>query len=144
ATAGAQPRSPLSNAGTVSGLALGAAAALEPAPGPATATPAPASPPIQARGPRGRVRVFREGSNDVYLHPLRAGAQVIAGTVLGHVGAAATAGVGSAPAGEPHIIFQIRPAGAGAPQIDPKPILDGWVALENTSIFRAKGENRLL
>ena len=144
ATAGAQPRSPLSNAGTVSGLALGAAAALEPAPGPATATPAPASPPIHARGPRGRVRVFREGSNDVYLHPLRAGAQVIAGTVLGHVGAAATAGVGSAPAGEPHIIFQIRPAGAGAPQIDPKPILDGWVALENTSIFRAKGENPFL
>src|SRR6202035_5268695 len=52
--------------------------------------------------------------------------------------------VGSAPAGEPHIIFQIRPAGAGGPEIDPKPILDGWVALENTSIFRAKGENPFL
>jgi hypothetical protein len=25
--------------------------------------------------------------------------------------------------------------------IDPKPILDGWVQLENTSIFRAKGRN---
>jgi hypothetical protein len=27
----------------------------------------------------------------------------------------------------------------GAPLIDPKPILDGWVALENSSLFRAKG-----
>src|ERR1700685_1713481 len=26
----------------------------------------------------------------------------------------------------------------------PKPILDGWVALENTSVFRAKGENPFL
>jgi hypothetical protein len=32
----------------------------------------------------------------------------------------------------------------GAPLIDPKPILDGWVALENSSIFRAKGENPFL
>src|SRR5207248_5795899 len=62
--------------------------------------------------------------------------QVISGTVLGHVGAAGEGG--------PHVIFQIRPAGAGAPQIDPKPILDGWVALENSSIFRAKGENPFL
>jgi hypothetical protein len=42
------------------------------------------------------------------------------------------------------MLFQIRPAGAGAPLIDPKPILDGWVQLENTSIFRAKGENPFL
>ena len=42
------------------------------------------------------------------------------------------------------MLFQIRPAGAGAPLIDPKPILDGWVALENSSIFRAKGENPFL
>jgi hypothetical protein len=38
------------------------------------------------------------------------------------------------------VLFQIRPGGAGAPLIDPKPILDGWVALENSSIFRAKGD----
>jgi hypothetical protein len=80
-------------------------------------------------------RVFREGANDVYLHPLHAGAQVISGTVLGHL----AGGEGGA-----HMLFQIRPAGAGAPLIDPKPILDGWVALENTSIFRAKGENPFL
>jgi hypothetical protein len=75
----------------------------------------------------------------VYLHPLHAGALVIAGTVLGHVGGAAEA----AEAG-PHVLFQIRPAGAGAPLIDPKPILDGWVALENTSIYRAGGANPYL
>ena len=42
------------------------------------------------------------------------------------------------------MLFEIRPAGVQAPLIDPKPILDGWVALENTSIFRAKGENPFL
>ena len=42
------------------------------------------------------------------------------------------------------MLFQVRPAGSGAPLIDPKPILDGWVALENSSIFRAKGENPFL
>ncbi len=42
------------------------------------------------------------------------------------------------------MLFQIRPAGAGAPLIDPKPILDGWVRLEETSMFRAKGENPFL
>jgi hypothetical protein len=65
---------------------------------------------------------------------------VIAGTVLGHVGPTAA----DAATGEPHILFQIHPAGAGSPAIDPKPVLDGWVALENTSIFRAKGENPFL
>jgi murein DD-endopeptidase MepM/ murein hydrolase activator NlpD len=86
-------------------------------------------------------RVFRDGPNDVYLNDLRAGAQVIAGTVLGHVGA------GDASTGESaegHMLFQIRPAGVGAPQIDPKPILDGWVQLENSSVFRAKGQNPFL
>ena len=85
------------------------------------------------------MRVFTEGANDVYLHPLVPGVQVIAGTVLGHVGAGTGAGEGA-----PHIVFQMRPAGGGAPLIDPKPILDGWVALEDTSIFRAKGENPFL
>ena len=42
------------------------------------------------------------------------------------------------------MLFQFRPAGAGAPLIDPKPILDGWVQLEHSSIFRAKGENPFL
>jgi murein DD-endopeptidase MepM/ murein hydrolase activator NlpD len=139
ATAGAQARSPFSEGATVSGLSLGAAAGLESAPSspatPAAASPAPKSPP--------HVRQFSEGSNEVYLHPLVAGVQVIAGTVLGHVGAG-TSSNGGLSEGSPHILFQIRPAGLGAPLIDPKPILDGWVALENTSIFRAKGENPFL
>jgi Transglycosylase SLT domain len=142
ATAGAQPHSPISEGATVSGLALGAAADLEPAP----STPAPvkptAPPVISPTAKEAKLKVFREGPDDVYLRPLQAGSQVIAGTVLGHVAAASTGAVTGDP--EPHIFFQIRPAGLGAPLIDPKPVLDGWVALENTSIFRAKGENPFL
>jgi len=139
ATAGAQPRSPVSEGATVSGLALGAAAGLEAAPAFPSSRPGPSTPPTAPRAPKPRARVFREGPDDVYLHTLRVGSQVIAGTVLGHV-----AGDTSAETGAPHMLFQIRPAGTEAPLIDPKPILDGWVALENTSIFRAKGENPFL
>jgi len=141
ATAGAQPRSPLSEGAVVSGFALGATPGLE-----APQSPSPRAPAVSAPArptPTTKARVFTEGSNDVYLHSLRAGVQVIAGTVLGHVGQAA-GGASSLSASQPHIVFQIHPAGAGAPPIDPKPILDGWVALENTSIFRAKGENPFL
>jgi hypothetical protein len=65
---------------------------------------------------------------------LQVGSRVIAGTVLARVGAAAE-GV------DPHINFSIRPAGRGAPRIDPKPILDGWKLLEATAIYRAKGKS---
>ena len=65
---------------------------------------------------------------------LRVGSKVIAGTVLARV-AEASDGVDS------HINFAIRPAGKGAPRIDPKPILDGWKLLEATAIYRAKGKN---
>jgi len=139
ATAGAQPRSPMSEGATVSGLALGPAAGLETSPPAVPATPAPPIVPVTKAV---KVKSFRAGPNDVYLHPLRAGAQVIAGTVLGHLGA--PTGAALAADAQPHLLFQVRPAGAGAPLIDPKPILDGWVALENTSIFRAKGENPFL
>ena len=37
--------------------------------------------------------------------------------------------------------FEIRPAGRGAPRIDPKPILDGWKLLESTAIYRSKKRN---
>jgi Transglycosylase SLT domain len=65
---------------------------------------------------------------------LKVGSKVIAGTVLARV-AAGEEGV------DPHINFSIRPAGKGAPRIDPKPILDGWKLLEATAIYRAKGKS---
>jgi hypothetical protein len=65
---------------------------------------------------------------------LKVGSRVIAGTILARVGAGGE-GV------DPHINFSIRPAGRGAPRIDPKPILDGWKLLEATAIYRAKGKN---
>jgi Transglycosylase SLT domain len=65
---------------------------------------------------------------------LRVGSKVIAGTVVARVGATED-GV------DPHINFSIRPAGKGAPRIDPKPILDGWKLLEATAIYRAKGKS---
>ena len=53
--------------------------------------------------------------------------------------------VGQTEAGvAPHVHFAIRPAGRGAPKIDPKPILDGWKLLEATAIYRAAGKNPFL
>jgi hypothetical protein len=66
--------------------------------------------------------------------PLRKGSQVIAGTVLGEIGAK-TERIGS------RVHFEIRPAGRGARKIDPKPILDGWKLLEATAIYRAAGKS---
>jgi hypothetical protein len=129
ASAGVQPHSPLSEGAISSSLALGAATGLEAPP----ASTAPSSPaPGVSHAPTATLRVFRAGPNEVYLHSLRPGVQVLAGTVLGHIGAASA------------MLFQIRPAGVGAPLIDPKPILDGWVRLEDTSVFRAAGENPFL
>jgi murein DD-endopeptidase MepM/ murein hydrolase activator NlpD len=65
---------------------------------------------------------------------LRKGARVIAGTVLGRIGRTSAKKA-------PHLRFEIRPAGRGAPRIDPKPILDGWKLLESTEIYRAKKKN---
>jgi murein DD-endopeptidase MepM/ murein hydrolase activator NlpD len=72
--------------------------------------------------------------HDYVLKPLRGGSSVVAGTILGRIGKTdATLA--------PHVEFAIRPAGRGAPQVDPKPILDGWKLLESTAIYRAKGKN---
>jgi len=68
---------------------------------------------------------------------LRVGSRVIAGTVLARIGSAGDDL-------DPHVNFAIRPAGKGAPRIDPKPILDGWKLLEATAIYRAKGKNPLI
>jgi Transglycosylase SLT domain/Peptidase family M23 len=66
--------------------------------------------------------------------PLREGVRVIGGTVLGRIGA-------GKPHRKPRMLFEIRPAGRGAPRIDPKPILDGWKLLESTAVYRAAGKN---
>jgi hypothetical protein len=79
-------------------------------------------------------------SRNSKLAKLKKGSRVIAGTVLGRVGDATTDTDGGKAS---HIYFQIRPAGRGAPQIDPKPILDGWKLLESTAIYRASGKNAL-
>ena len=65
------------------------------------------------------------------------GSHVVAGTILGRVGR-------PTPGKAAHLNFSIRPAGRGAPLIDPKPILDGWKLLESTAIYRAARPERPL
>jgi hypothetical protein len=81
-------------------------------------------------------RPFGLNSKDVRLRRLKVGSQVIGGTVLGRIDK-------TVPRKAPHLYFEIRPAGKGAPRIDPKPILDGWKLLEATAIYRAEGKNVL-
>jgi len=71
---------------------------------------------------------------DVVLKPLVAGRKLVGGAILGTVGTTSSTIA-------PHLLFEIRPAGRGAPRIDPKPILDGWKLLESTAIYRAQGKN---
>jgi murein DD-endopeptidase MepM/ murein hydrolase activator NlpD len=70
---------------------------------------------------------------DVELRELKVGSKVIAGTILGRIGKVSDKAT--------HVLFEVRPAGRGAPRVDPKPILDGWKLLESTAIYRAKGKN---
>ncbi len=78
--------------------------------------------------------VYGLNKEDVVLKRLTPGRKVIAGTILGRIGKVA-------PGIAPNVMFEIRPAGRGAPRIDPKPILDGWKLLESTAIYRAQGKN---
>jgi murein DD-endopeptidase MepM/ murein hydrolase activator NlpD len=71
--------------------------------------------------------------DDVELKELKVGSKVIAGTILGRIGKTDDTAT--------HVLFEIRPAGKGAPRVDPKPILDGWKLLESTAIYRAAGKN---
>jgi hypothetical protein len=75
-------------------------------------------------------------ASNAKLRPLRKGSKVTAGTVLARVGKTDAKKA-------PHVYFEIRPAGKGAPKIDPKPILDGWKLLESTAVYRASGKNAL-
>ena len=71
---------------------------------------------------------------DYVAKPLKKGARVVGGTILGRIGKTSSELA-------PHVRFEIRPAGRGAPRIDPKPILDGWKLLESTAIYRSKKRN---
>jgi hypothetical protein len=77
---------------------------------------------------------FKFDSQTMELRELKTGSKVTGGTILGRIGQAD-------PAQAPHVNFAIRPAGRGAPKIDPKPILDGWKLLETTAIYRAAGKD---
>ncbi|MBW3653236.1 MAG: lytic murein transglycosylase [Actinobacteria bacterium] len=78
--------------------------------------------------------VYGLNKEDVVLKRLVPGRRVITGTILGRIGRVS-------PGIAPNVMFEIRPAGRGAPRIDPKPILDGWKLLESTAIYRAQGKN---
>jgi hypothetical protein len=81
-------------------------------------------------------RPFGLDPSKVRLRALKKGSQVIGGTIIGRVGQ-------TVPGKAAHLDFAIRPAGRGAPVIDPKPILDGWKLLEATAVYRASGRNVL-
>jgi hypothetical protein len=76
--------------------------------------------------------VLHLGRNQYTLQPLKAGAIVVSGTILGRIAA-------GAPNMSSHMQFMVQPAGKNAPLIDPKPILDGWKLLEATAVYRAAG-----
>jgi hypothetical protein len=78
--------------------------------------------------------VLHLGRSEYTLKALKAGASVVAGTILGRLGA-------GTPQLASHVQFMVRPAGKNAPYIDPKPILDGWKLLEATAVYRAAGVN---
>ena len=81
--------------------------------------------------------VYGLDPKEVELKPMLVGRRIIAGTILGRIGQ-------TDEEISPRLHFEIRPAGRGAPRIDPKPILDGWKLLESTAIYRAQGRNALI
>ena len=76
--------------------------------------------------------VLHLAKNQYTLQPLKAGSVVVAGTILGRLGA-------GTPTDASHLEFMVQPAGKDSPYIDPKPILDGWKLLEATAVYRAAG-----
>jgi len=71
---------------------------------------------------------------DFVTKKMHEGARVIGGTILGRIGK-------GRPRKASYMLFEVRPAGRGAPRVDPKPILDGWKLLESTAIYRAAKKN---
>jgi len=63
------------------------------------------------------------------LTPLRIGSHVLAGTILGRL-------AHNHGKREPHLLFELRPAGSGQPAIDPLPFLGAWSQLETLELHR--------
>jgi hypothetical protein len=78
-------------------------------------------------------QTFQFDPKTMQLKPLKIGSRVVGGSEIGRIG--------KSQASPPRLNFAIRPAGRGAPNIDPKPILDGWKLLETTAIYRANDKN---
>jgi transglycosylase-like protein with SLT domain/peptidase M23-like protein len=89
---------------------------------------------ISALPARSDIELLGLPREQIEMKRLRRGSRVIGGTVLGRIGRTSARQA-------PHVVFSIRPAGRGAPRIDPKPILDGWKLLESTAIYRARRSN---
>jgi murein DD-endopeptidase MepM/ murein hydrolase activator NlpD len=85
-------------------------------------------------GRAAKVRLFAHRAHGVRFTKLRPGTRVVAGTVLGRIGRTHS----HRP---PHVLFRIRPAGRGAPSIDPAPILDGWRLLQAAGELPSRGEH---
>jgi Transglycosylase SLT domain len=88
----------------------------------------------QSRTPRGLVVRYFTGAFGLRPHALeavrlRVGSHVLAGTILGRL--ARTSG-----SHQPHLLFQLRPAGPGAAAIDPRPFLDAWSQLATLTLAR--------
>jgi hypothetical protein len=69
----------------------------------------------------------RPATPTVRYRQLRAGSRVIAGTTVAYAGA----GAGDAASGR--VAFEIRPAGRGAPRIEPRPFVAGWRLLRRSA-----------
>jgi hypothetical protein len=102
---------------------------MPPVPAPEPSAPAtaaePKAEPEEEQVDRISTYLVRAGDlrrSDVRLRTLKVGSRVMAGTVLGRMGDA-------------DMRFAIRPAGEGAPRIDPRPIVAGWRLLDDASVF---------
>jgi hypothetical protein len=88
----------------------------------AQGAPAAAAPATRAAAPSisayDRRLLGGVAARDVRYKPLRKGSRVIAGTILAHAG---DAGRDSG-----RLFFEIRPAGRGAPRIQPAPVVESW------------------
>ena len=105
-----------------------------PAPGPGSPEP---STPSSASGCRAMrpsrppsPRASASTPETMELRPLKDGSHLTGGSVIGRVGRRRRR------ARPPRVLDP--PGGPGRPEIDPKPILDGWKLLESTAIYRAQ------